>query len=141
MTFHILGTKVPSSLFNAYDLAAPTWATVYGSSQFGWNFSFVGLVVFSKTFLKTRSPSRNVYGFTRLLYRFVNLCCYDAIRTTTALWSSSVISRSVVTTSALASLGISVRSVGIPISVGIVASIPSVRANDDIPVGFQLVVL
>ena len=34
-----------------------------------------------------------------------------------------------------------VRIVGIPISVGMMASIPYVRVNGDIPVGFQLVVL
>ena len=37
--------------------------------------------------------------------------------------------------------GISARMVGIPIYVGILASIPYVRANDDMPVGFWLVVL
>ena len=37
--------------------------------------------------------------------------------------------------------GISVRSVGIPISVGIIASIPSVSAKEDIPVGLRAVVL
>ena len=38
-------------------------------------------------------------------------------------------------------LGISARMVGIPISMGMMASIPYVRANDDMPVGFLLVVL
>ena len=33
------------------------------------------------------------------------------------------------------------RTVGILISIGMMASIPYVRANDDMPVGFQLVVL
>ena len=33
----------------------------------GWNFPAVGSIVFSKTFLKSRSPSRNTRGFTRML--------------------------------------------------------------------------
>ena len=37
--------------------------------------------------------------------------------------------------------GISARMVGIPIFVGMMASIPYVRANGDMPMGFQLVVL
>ena len=73
MAFHILGTGVLSSLFNAYDLVAPTRTTVYGLSQFGWNFLSVGLAVFSKPLLKTRSLSLNVRGFTHLLYKFANL--------------------------------------------------------------------
>ena len=97
MTFHILVTRVMSSLFNAYDLAAPIWTTVYGPSQFGWNFLSAGLEVFSKTLLKTRSPSWNVCGVTHLLYRFVNLCWHDAMHTAAALRSSSIISRSLVT--------------------------------------------
>ena len=74
MVFHILGIGIPSNLFNAYDLAALTRITVYGPSQFGWNFLFAGLAVFSKTFLKTMSLSWNVHSFTSLLYRFFNLC-------------------------------------------------------------------
>ena len=38
-------------------------------------------------------------------------------------------------------LGIFVRMVGIPISVGMMASIPYVRAKGDMLVGFRLVVL
>ena len=60
MTFHILGTGVPSSLFKAYDPTAPTRTNVYGPSQFGWNFPSAGLAVFSKTLLITKSPSWNV---------------------------------------------------------------------------------
>ena len=101
----------------------------------------MGLAVFSKTHLKTRSLSWNVCGFTRLLYMFANLCWYDVIRTVVSSQSSSTISRSLVTTSTLASSGIPVQSVGIPIYVGIIASIPYIRANGDIPVGFRLVVL
>ena len=123
MSFHILGTRLPSSLFNEYDLATPTRTAVYGPSQFGWNFLSVGLAVFSKTLLQTRSPSWNVCGFTRLLYRFSNLCGYDAILIATASWSSSTISSSLVMASKLASYGIPIRSVDIPISVGIIASI------------------
>ena len=36
---------------------------------------------------------------------------------------------------------ISVRTMGIPISMGMMASIPYVRVNSDTPVGFRLVVL
>ena len=97
--------------------------------------------MFSKTLLKTRSPSRNVSGFTCLFYRFVSLCWYDTIHTAAALRSSSVISKSLVMASALDFLGVLVRSVGILISVGIIAYIPKVRANDDIPVSFRPVVL
>ena len=97
---------VSSSLFNAYDLAAPTQTTVYGSSQCGWNFSSARLVVLLETLLKTRSSFWNVRGFTLLLYRFANLFWYDAIRTVAASQSLSAISRYLVTTSALASLGI-----------------------------------
>ena len=97
--------------------------------------------MFSNTFLKTRSPARNASGFTCPFYRFVSLCWYDAIHTTAALRSSSVISKSLVMASALDFLGILVRSVGIPISVGIIASIPLVRTNGDILVSFRLVVL
>ena len=43
--------------------------------------------------------------------------------------------------SVLVSLGIPIRIIGIPISVGMIASIPYVRANGDFPVGFRLVVL
>ena len=43
--------------------------------------------------------------------------------------------------SVFASSGISVQMVGIPIFVGIIASIPYVRANGDSPVSFRLVVL
>ena len=114
MAFHILGTRVPSSLFNAYDLAAPTQTIIYGPSQFGWKFSTVGLAMFSKAFLKTRSPSWNVRYFILLLYRFSSHCWYDTICIAAALQSSFAISRSLVTTLALASLGIPVRSVGIP---------------------------
>ena len=132
MTFYILSIKVPSSLLNVYDLVAPTRTIVYGPSQFGWNLPSAGLAVFSKILLKTRSPSWNVRGFTCLLYRFANLCWYDTIRTTAASRSSSAISRSLVTASALAFSGILVQSVVIPISVGIIASIPYIRANGDI---------
>ena len=127
---------VLSSLFNAYDPAAPTRTTIYGPSQFGWNFPSIGLAVFLKTLLKTKSPSWNVRGFTRLLYRFSILCWYDVIHIAAAFLSSFDISRSLVTTSALTYLGILVQSVGIPISMGIMASIPQVRANGDDPVGF-----
>ena len=70
--------------------------------------------MFSKTLLKTNSLT-------------LNAC--------------SVVSRSLTTASVFASLGISIQMVGIPISVGMIASIPYVRANGDSPVGFRLVVL
>ena len=50
-------------------------------------------------------------------------------------------SRSLAMALAFAFLGICSRTVGIPISVGMLASIPYVRANGDMPVGFWLVVL
>ena len=42
---------------------------------------------------------------------------------------------------AFASFEISIQMVGIPIFVGMIASIPHVRAKGDSPVGFRLVVL
>ena len=75
-----------------------------------------------------------------MLYKLASLCWYDAIHTAAASRNSSAISKSLVMASALASSGILVRSVGIPIFMGIIASI-LVRANGDIPVGFRVVVL
>ena len=43
--------------------------------------------------------------------------------------------------SAFAFIGNVVRIVGIPISMGMMASIPYVRVNGDMTIGFQLVVL
>ena len=80
--------------------------------------------VFLKTFLRTRSPARNVRYFTCLLYELAALCWYDAMHTTAASRSSSAISKSFAMALVLAFSGISVRSVGIPTSVGIMASIP-----------------
>ena len=80
--------------------------------------------MFFKTFLRTRSLGWNIRGFTRLLYRFASLRWYDAIRTAAASRSSSVMFRSLITDSVFDCSGISVRSVGIPISVGTIASIP-----------------
>ena len=79
--------------------------------------------MFSKTLLKIRSLARNERGFTCMLYRFVNLCWYNAIRTAIGSRSSSVISKSLVTASALAFSGILVQSVGTLISIGITDSI------------------
>ena len=55
--------------------------------------------------------------------------------------SSSTISRSLEMALALAIPGTLVRIVGIPIYVGIMASIPEVRVNGKTPVDFRLVVL
>ena len=63
------------------------------------------------------------------------------MRTASASRSSSVVSRSLAMASTFAFSGISARTVGILISVGMMASIPYVRANGDMPVGFRLVVL
>ena len=97
--FHILGTGVPSSLSNAYDLDLLALVTIYGPSQFGWNFLADGSAVFLKNFLKTRSLGWNIWGFTCLLYMFSSLRWYDAIHTTTASRSSSPMSRSLITDS------------------------------------------
>ena len=91
--------------------------------------------------LKTNSLGRNVHGFTRRLCKFASLCWYDAMCTNAASRSSSVLSRSLTRASTFAFSGISARTVGIPIFVGMVASITYVRANGDIPIGFRLVVL
>ena len=114
---------------------------MYGPSQLGWNFLFARLAVFSKTLLKTNSPARNVWGFTCQLCKFFSLCWYDAIRTAAAYQSLSVVSKSLAMTSAFSFLTIFVRTVGIPNSTRMMASIPYVRANGDTPVGFRLVVL
>ena len=50
-------------------------------------------------------------------------------------------SKSLVMALAFAFSGISTRMVGIPIPVGMMASIPYVRENGDMQMGFQLVVL
>ena len=97
---------------------------MYGPSQFGWNLQAIGSAVFSKTLLKTRSLAWNVRYLTRLLYKFVVLYWYDVIRTATTSQSLSIIFKSLARASAIASLVISVQSVGIPIYVRIMASIP-----------------
>ena len=109
---------------------------MYGPSQLGWNFPSAGLDVFSKTLLNTNSLALNVRGFTRWLCQLANLCWYEAMRTATASRSLSAVSRSLIMASVLASLGIHVRMVGIPIFVGMIAFIPYVRANGDSLVGF-----
>ena len=80
--------------------------------------------MFSKKFLKSRSPGLNIWGFMHLLYRFSSLCWYDAISTVAASRSLSTMSRYLITDSVFECSGISVRSVGISIYVGIIASIP-----------------
>ena len=80
--------------------------------------------MFSKNFLRTRSPRWNIRGFTHMLYRFSSLRWYDAIRIASVLPNSFAVSRSLITDSIIDCSGILVRSVGIPISVGIIASIP-----------------
>ena len=114
---------------------------MYDPSQLGWNFPSTGLVMFSKTLFKINSQGRTVRGFIRRLCKFANLYWYDAIRIAATSRSSSVVSRSLAMTSTFAFSRIFVRTVGIPISMGMMAFIPYVRANDDTPVGFRLVVL
>ena len=97
--------------------------------------------MFSKTLHKINSPTLNVRDFTRKLCKFSSLCWYDAMRKAAASWDSSVVSRSLVMALTFAFFGIYVRMVGISIFVGMIASIPYVRANDDSPIGFRLVVL
>ena len=80
--------------------------------------------MFSKTFFRTRSFGWNIRGFTRLLYRFASLRWYDAIRTAAASRSSSAMSRSLIIDSVFDCSSISVRSVGILISVRTITSIP-----------------
>ena len=63
----------------------------------------IGLVVFSKTLLKTNSLALNVRGFTRWLCKFSSLCWYDAIHTAAAFGSLSVVFRSLVMALAFAS--------------------------------------
>ena len=114
---------------------------MYGPSYLGWNFPSAGLAVFSKTFLKTNYLARNVCGFTRRLCKFSSLYLYEAIRIAAFSRCSLVMSRSLTTASAFAFLGIYVRTVGIPIHVGMMAYILYIRANNDTPIGFWLVVL
>ena len=63
------------------------------------------------------------------------------MRTTAASRSSSVVYRSLAMALAFAFLGIFARMVGILIFVGMMASIPYMRVNGDMPVGFRLVIL
>ena len=115
---------------------------MYGPSQLGWNFPSIGLAVFSKTLLKTNSPTRNVRGFTLRLCKFASLYWYDVnICIAAGSRSSLVVSRSLGTASAYSFSRIYVRTMGIPISMGMMASIPYVSVNGDTLVGFQLVVL
>ena len=79
--------------------------------------------MFLKTFLRTKSSFWNIRGFTRLLYRFASLRWYDYICIAAASRSSSAMSRSLIIDSIFDCSGISIRSVGIPISVGTIASI------------------
>ena len=97
--------------------------------------------MFSKKFLSTISPCWNIRGFTRMLYRFVILRWYDAIRRAATSCSSSTMSRSLITYSVFDSSSISVQRVGIPIPVGTITSIPKVSAKGDISVGQRFVVL
>ena len=55
--------------------------------------------------------------------------------------SSLVVSRSLIMALLLVSSRIPIRIMAIPIFVGMIASVPYVRANGDSPVGFRLVVL
>ena len=114
---------------------------MYGPSQLSCNFPSTGLDVFSKALLRTNSLALNVRGFTRRLCQLANLYWYEAMHTTATSRSSSAVSRSLIMASMLASSGIPVRMVDIPIYVGMIASIPYVRANGDSPVGFRVVVL
>ena len=63
------------------------------------------------------------------------------MRTAVASQSSPIFSGSLAMASTFSFSGISARVVGIPISMGMKASIPYVRANGDMPIGFSLVVL
>ena len=92
--------------------------------------------MFSKTLLKTNSLARNVRGFACRLYKFVSLCWYDAICIAAASRSLSVVSWSLAMTSTFIFSGISFRTTGIPIFVGMMASILYVRAKGDTPVDF-----
>ena len=109
---------------------------MYGPSQLGWNFPSTGLAVFSKTLFKTNSSGRKVRSITRWLWKFTSLRCYDSMRIASTSRSSSVVSRSLAKASAFAFLGIFARTMAIPISMGMMASIPYVRANGDTLVGF-----
>ena len=100
-----------------------------------------GLAVFLKTILRTKSSDLNVCGFTCRLCKLANLYWYDAMCIAATSQSLLAVSRSLITTSVFTSSGISVRVVGILISMGMIASIPYVRAKGDSPVGFRLVIL
>ena len=78
--------------------------------------------MFSKTRLKTKTPGRNVRGFTHRLCKFASLCWYDAMRIVVTSWSSLVVSRSLAMSLTFAFLGISTRIFGIPISMGMMAT-------------------
>ena len=63
-------------------------------------------------------------GFKCLLYRFANLRWHDVILIAVASCSSSAMSRSLIIDSVFDCSGISVRSMGMSISVGTIAFIP-----------------
>ena len=82
-----------------------------------------------------------MHSFTRRLCKFTSLCWYDTMCKAVVSQSSLVVSMSLAMASAFAFSRISARMVGILISVGMMVSIPYVRANSDMLVGFRLVVL
>ena len=55
--------------------------------------------------------------------------------------NSSIVSSSLIINSILPCSGVFVRMVGIPISVGMIASIPYVIVNGDMPMGLRAMVL
>ena len=78
-------------------------------------------------------------GFTCRLCKFASLCWDDAMLMAAASRISLVVSRSLAIASTFAFSGIFAHMVGISISMGMIASIPYMRANGDMPVGFRLV--
>ena len=63
------------------------------------------------------------------------------MRMATDSHNSSIVSSSLIINFVFPYSGVFVRKVGIPISVGMIASIPYVIVNGDMPVGLRVVVL
>ena len=100
----------------------------------------VCLVVFQRPFLRL-ILRLGMYAALQVHCASLPVSASMTLYTTVASWSLSVLFRYLGTALAFAFLGISVRTVGIPISVGMMVSIQYVRANGGTLVDFRLVVL
>lgn len=74
-------------------------ANLVGTSYFGPNLLVFGSCMYWKTFLNTQSPSVNTLAYIFLLKLLATICCCAAMRTNAASHSSSMVSRSLISSS------------------------------------------